>query len=1257
MPTVIQRNVTQGNNGVISLAFGANVTAGNAIIVIVGTGSTTTIPTPTDTGGDTFVLLGSVKDSGNSASMAVFACYSSAGGAQTISVNVGAGTTNTGLHIREVSGLASASMLDGTIVEATGFSSPVTAGATTTANANDLLLGFFMSAQSTAATTWTTGTGYSNGLTDTASFVYGFSEEQVVSATGTYAATAAPSGGNGVYAGFTIALSDTPIPVAPTTTTQAASGVTEYTATGNGTITSVGTSTVTERGIVYDTTSHPTTPTGAPFSTAYPNDWVESGSFSTGAFTESITGLTKNTTYYARAYAGSLAGYGYGAEISFTTLPGTPLIDKFSASDPNLDFWDNTNGSDKDPFPSGETIQYTIPALLGLNPGTTYYWRVRAKDPASTGGSDTWGAWSATRSFTVTSNVDTVLINESSTVAEVVTVARTGPTPLSLSVSDTATSTTSVSIQESATLLTVNDSSTHTESASVAIGLTPLAIAVSDAVTLTEAKTLFLPTLLLNVAQAVSVTDTPTLSPSQAPLAITVSESVSLYESSTGGSSNAPAVGFGALSYGSVPVAPSGSTATIIVQEQSSITVSDAITTTAVATLAPSLPLNPTIYQTEAVAAGELVSLYIPQLYLQASDSITVASIATLQSASTLTVSDTLTANEGVLATLSSPQISQVETSTTSENVLIQTQTGRVITDATIASEAIQLSLSAAPASVVDTITSSETYHVVILSAATTILTGTDAVSISETITLLIPVLPLVTQDNSTINDTIALVSTNRINVSDVSTTSTNVAVAPTLIITTSDTSTVSDAAQVAPLIHISLVDTANISDSSTVAVSNFIVTSEPVLTSDSTQLYFDAARSLQDVVTLSEAITLETTSYISLTETSTASDDVVTGLGIHIQTSDSVGANDSTNVHFDAQLQVTAASVVTETITLRETSYITTTDSSFISEMAAVSPSTTITQTETISVTDTTSPSVETTITAQDSSTASDTSTLEISDLAIVISEETSYEEALQLYDGEGIYVTETSNITDDIILVIPLLYIGVSDSATITDSATANTQVTVTAREASMVTDNAALYAETNIEAQDDITTTDISAVIDPLARISVSEALTSDEFVALLPDLLVFETDAVTYSETTALLPDIVVRVSDISTGTDIVSIEPLAISLAIDEQVSASDTSIINFIAKVVVTETSQLTDTIVIIPQIAIAVSDAITTTETVHGITHSTTVSYTIIFSNIEHRIGFSRQYHEVEFRTNRIPATFLSPHYTIVFENIDFDI
>ena len=100
--------------------------------------------------------------------------------------------------------------------------------------------------------------------------------------------------------------------VAPTVTTQAVSSIAATTATGNGTITNRGRPNPTEHGVVWKTSSGPTTAD---------SKTTDGAASSTGAFTSSMTGLTANTTYYVKAYATNTAGTSYGDEVSFTTIP------------------------------------------------------------------------------------------------------------------------------------------------------------------------------------------------------------------------------------------------------------------------------------------------------------------------------------------------------------------------------------------------------------------------------------------------------------------------------------------------------------------------------------------------------------------------------------------------------------------------------------------------------------------------------------------------------------------------------------------------------------------------------------------------------------------------------------------------------------------------------------------------------------------------------------------------------------------------
>ncbi len=99
-------------------------------------------------------------------------------------------------------------------------------------------------------------------------------------------------------------------PVAPTvSTTTPATNITQTSATDGGTIVSNGGATITTSGIVWGTSSNPTTA----------NSKTTDGWATGGPWTDSITGLTASTTYHVRAYATNSVGTSYGSDVSFTT--------------------------------------------------------------------------------------------------------------------------------------------------------------------------------------------------------------------------------------------------------------------------------------------------------------------------------------------------------------------------------------------------------------------------------------------------------------------------------------------------------------------------------------------------------------------------------------------------------------------------------------------------------------------------------------------------------------------------------------------------------------------------------------------------------------------------------------------------------------------------------------------------------------------------------------------------------------------------
>jgi hypothetical protein len=112
----------------------------------------------------------------------------------------------------------------------------------------------------------------------------------------------------GTSYGNQISFTTPACPLPATVTTSTPTNVTCTSATLGGNITDDGGATVTEKGIVYSTSTNPTTS----------DTKVQIGS-GKGSFSKSVSGFSASTTYYIRAYAISNAGVNYGEEKTFST--------------------------------------------------------------------------------------------------------------------------------------------------------------------------------------------------------------------------------------------------------------------------------------------------------------------------------------------------------------------------------------------------------------------------------------------------------------------------------------------------------------------------------------------------------------------------------------------------------------------------------------------------------------------------------------------------------------------------------------------------------------------------------------------------------------------------------------------------------------------------------------------------------------------------------------------------------------------------
>lgn len=185
-------------------------------------------------------------------------------------------------------------------------------GTITVEGANSTVRGFAYGTNSTLATVIATTT--ESGSFPTGAFTYAASG---LTCNTTYYARAYAT--NPTDTGLGSIQSFTTSACNPTVTTQAASSITDTSATLNGNITATGGANATVRGFAWGTNS---TLSGG--DTATTTDTVGQP-FGTGAYTGATSGLTCNTTYYARAYATNSSGDGLGSIQSFTTSACTVI--------------------------------------------------------------------------------------------------------------------------------------------------------------------------------------------------------------------------------------------------------------------------------------------------------------------------------------------------------------------------------------------------------------------------------------------------------------------------------------------------------------------------------------------------------------------------------------------------------------------------------------------------------------------------------------------------------------------------------------------------------------------------------------------------------------------------------------------------------------------------------------------------------------------------------------------------------------------
>jgi hypothetical protein len=188
------KSLSTFTNGVGTLAYGSNVTAGSLLVVATSVNSGSQTVTITDTIGNVWTNEQNCADATNGKSAAVSWAIGKAGGPNTITATWSGATTIGGaIVIHEFTGNAPANVVDGSTKNTNGSASTATDGVvsgniTTIAN-GDLIFGWTTDA-SVLTTTITAGTGYTeaqnSGLSATEDCE---SEYKVQSTAGSVAAT------------------------------------------------------------------------------------------------------------------------------------------------------------------------------------------------------------------------------------------------------------------------------------------------------------------------------------------------------------------------------------------------------------------------------------------------------------------------------------------------------------------------------------------------------------------------------------------------------------------------------------------------------------------------------------------------------------------------------------------------------------------------------------------------------------------------------------------------------------------------------------------------------------------------------------------------------------------------------------------------------------------------------------------------------------------------------------------------------------
>jgi len=421
-PAVAQIKFIQGSSAVpnstatVSAAYNSAQTAGNMNVVAIGWDSSSiTLKSLTDSKGNSYKLAVSYVDSTGITQVIYYApnIVAATAGANTVTATLSSSTGWPDLRILEYSGV---NTLDKT-ASAKGTATTANSGSVNTTQGNELLFG----AVYTYGTTDSPGNGYTLRMITEDSDL---AEDKVVSATGSYSATASMDGQEWVAQLATFHSSGT-----GGTTLSAPTGLTASTAsTSQINLSWAASSGATSYNVLRSTTN------GGPYT-----------SIANGVITTSYanTGLSAGTTYcYVVQAANSTSTSANSNQASATTIAAAPAgltATAASASQVSLSWTASTGATSYNVLRSTTSggpyaqVAYGVTSTsysdTGLAASTTYYYVVQAVDTGGTSAnSGQASAATQTQSGGVTISVSPISASVAPNATEQFTATVTGST-------------------------------------------------------------------------------------------------------------------------------------------------------------------------------------------------------------------------------------------------------------------------------------------------------------------------------------------------------------------------------------------------------------------------------------------------------------------------------------------------------------------------------------------------------------------------------------------------------------------------------------------------------------------------------------------------------------------------------------------------------------------------------------------------------------------------------------------------------------